>query len=344
MEARNVLVNFGRLCTGGLVPNFLSDLSLQPSCNTVDASLWYVNSVLQYLKYTGDFDFVRLQLWEILKDIMESHISGTDYGIHVDKDGLLAHGPRLTWMDAEANGKAVTPREGKAVEIQALWYNALKTVQLIAMRFGEPNLADYYAELSEKARAAFNAKFWNDKRNCLFDVLEESGADTSLRPNQTIAGSLDFPILNTDRIAMVVDTLKLELLTPCGLRTLERDDQRYKPRYVGGRIGRDEAYHNGTVWPWLLGPFISAFLRAKGYSLESRNFAGENIIEPFFAMQIAEAGLGTVSEIFDGDPPHTPRGCISQAWSIAEPLRAYVEGVLGIGPKFEKEVLGPIVK
>jgi predicted glycogen debranching enzyme len=304
----------------------------------VDASLWHVNSVLQYAKYTGDFAFIRSQLWENLQDIMDSHIKGTDYGIRMDDDGLLAHGARLTWMDAEANGKAVTPREGKAVEIQALWYNALKTMQLMARRFKELNLADTYTELSMKAKDSFNRKFWNNQRNCLFDVLEKSEPDVSLRPNQIIAASLDFNILSQVRTTMVVEVVQQELLTPCGLRTLEREDPRYKAKYSGGRTSRDEAYHNGTVWPWLTGPFTSAFLKAKGFTSESKDYAEKNFIKPLFAEQVAQAGLGTLNEIFDGDPPHTPRGCVSQAWSIAEPLRAYVEDVLQLRPKFEKEV------
>ena len=337
-EARSVLENFIEFCIGGLIPNFLSDLSMQPSCNTVDASLWYVNSVLQYVKYTGDFDFVRRELWESLQEIMQSHINGAGYGIHMDDDGLLAHGPRLTWMDAETNGKAVTPREGKAVEIQALWYNALKTAQLLSAKFGEQKLAESYCALSKKVKAAFNGKFWNSQRSCLFDVLDKSGTDSSLRPNQVIAASLDFTMLDPERAAKVADVVHRELLTSCGLRTLERADPRYRGRYFGDRASRDEAYHSGTVWPWLIGPFTSAFLKAKGYSVQSREYAGRIFIERFFANQIVQSGLGTVNEIFDGDSPHSPRGCISQAWSIAEPLRAYAEDVLQMRPKFEKEL------
>ncbi len=338
-EARSVLKNFIEFCIGGLIPNFLSDLSMQPSCNTVDASLWYVNSVLQYVKYTGDFDFVRSELWESLREIMQSHIKGAGYGIHMDDDGLLAHGPRLTWMDAETNGKAVTPREGKAVEIQALWYNALKTAQLLSAKFGEQNLAESYGALSKKVKAAFNGKFWNSQRSCLFDVLEKSGTDASLRPNQVIAASLDFTMLDPEKAAKIADVVHRELLTSCGLRTLERADPRYRGRYFGDRASRDEAYHSGTVWPWLIGPFTSAFLKAKGYSVQNREYAGRIFIERFFANQIVQSGLGTVNEIFDGDSPHSPRGCISQAWSVAEPLRAYAEDVLQMRPKFEKEIL-----
>ena len=156
----------------------------RPTYNTVDASLWYVNATLQYLKYTADFEFVRTHLWENLKGIIERHVKGTDFGIHMDSDGLISHGPRLTWMDAEVNGKPMTPREGKAVEIQALWYNALRIMQLLADKYEENSLSDTYGELSEKAQTGFNRAFWNNTKNCLIDVLETTGPDASVRPNQ----------------------------------------------------------------------------------------------------------------------------------------------------------------
>jgi predicted glycogen debranching enzyme len=338
-DAERLLLQFARHLNKGLIPNFIPDKSGEPAYNTVDATLWYVNAVLQYLKYTGDFRFVEENLWENLQGIIESHEKGTRFGIHVDSDGLLAHGPRLTWMDAEIDGKAVTPRAGKAVEVQALWYNALKTVQLLAGRFGHKSLSWRCSDMASKALESFNRKFWNREKGCLFDVVEPSSADTSLRPNQIIAASLDFPILYRDKAELVVDVVQRELLTPCGLRTLNGGDPRYRGTYEGNRASRDEAYHNGTVWAWLLGPFTTAFLRARGNEADRREFALTNLITPLFSQQIAQAGLGTVSEVFDGDPPHLPRGCISQAWSVAEPLRAYVEDVLQFRPKYEKEVL-----
>jgi predicted glycogen debranching enzyme len=338
-EAKKVLLSFNRFCTVGLIPNFISDLSLVPSCNTVDATMWYVNAVLQYLKYTGDFDFVRNQLWGSLKEIVEKHIQGTSFGIHVDDDGLLAHGPRLTWMDAETGGKAITPRAGKAVEIQALWYNALRIMEITANRFNEKKLAESYSILADKAKTSFIESFWNNQRNCLFDVLGKSGADGSLRPNQIIAVSLDFTMLDDAKNTLIVDLVAKKLLTPCGLRTLEGSDSSYIGRYQGDRFHRDQAYHNGTVWPWLLGPFTTAFLKVKGDNAENRSFVSKNFIEPLLIKQIEQAGLGTINEIFDGDAPFSPRGCIAQAWSIAEPLRAYVEDVLQMKPKHEKEVL-----
>ncbi len=338
-EARKVLVDFNKFCTQGLIPNFLNDLTSLPSCNTVDATLWHVSSVLQYLKYTGDFTFVQDHLWKSLKEIVENHVEGTAFGIHVDDDGLLEHGPRLTWMDAEVDGKGMTPRAGKAVEIQALWYNALRTAELIAIEFKEKRLAESYAQLSDKVKISFNSKFWNQKRTCLFDVIDNFDVDASLRPNQVIAASLDFSPLIAEKNLQIINVVQRELLTPYGLRTLERSDQRYRGKYSGSRRIRDQAYHNGTVWPWLLGPFTTAYVKAKGNTTQNLEYASRNFIEPFFKKQIMQAGLGTVSEIFDGDEPYSPRGCISQAWSVAEPLRAYVEDILQIRPKFEKEIL-----
>jgi len=338
-EARKVLLGFNKFCTLGLIPNFLSDLSLVPSCNTVDATMWYVNAVLQYLKYTGDFDFVRTQLWQSLKEIFENHLVGTSFGIRVDEDGLLAHGPRLTWMDAEVDGKAVTPRVGKAVEIQALWYNALRTAQLLANTFEEKKLAESYALIADKAKVSFVKKFWNKEKNCLFDVLGTSGPDASVRPNQVIAVCLDFTMLESRRNQQIIDLAMSEFLTPCGLRTLDRNDPKYRGICDGDRWTRDQAYHNGTVWPWLLGPFTTAYLKTKGYNGQNCEYALKKFIEPLFIGQITNAGLGSISEIFDGDPPHAPRGCISQAWSVAEPLRAYVEDVLQVRPRFERQVL-----
>jgi predicted glycogen debranching enzyme len=338
-EARKVLVGFNKFCTLGLIPNFLSDLSLVPSCNTVDATMWYINAVLQYLKYTGDFAFVQTQLWQSLKEIFENHLIGTSFGIRVEEDGLLTHGPRLTWMDAEVNGKAVTPRAGKAVEIQALWYNALRTAQLLANSFEERELGESYALLADKAKASFAQKFWNKEKNCLFDVLGASGPDASVRPNQVIAASLDFTMLDIHSSGQIIDLAMREFLTPCGLRTLERNDPKYKGTCTGDRWTRDQAYHNGTVWPWLLGPFITAYLKTKGSNDQNRVHTLKKFVEPLFIGQITNAGLGTISEIFDGEWPHTPRGCISQAWSVAEPLRAYVEDVLQVRPRFERQVL-----
>lgn len=338
-DAAKILVDFTRHCKQGLMPNCLEDKCGELSYNTVDATLWYVNAVLQYLKYTGNFKFVKQQLWATLKAIVHNHEEGAAFGIRLDSDGLLAHVPRLTWMDAEVDGEAVTPRVGKAVEIQALWYNTLRTMQLLAGRFEEESLAEKYAAMATKAHRSFNLKFWNAEKHCLFDVVEDFDADATFRPNQVIAAALDFTMLDKAKSEQVVDVVQHELLTPYGLRTLARNNPRYKGVYVGDRRSRDQAYHNGTVWAWLLGPFTTAFLKTKRYEAEGLDYALKNLIIPLFTQQILQAGLGTVSEVFDGDLPYLPRGCIAQAWSVAEPLRAYVEDVLQIRPKCEKEVL-----
>ena len=205
-EAKDILQNFIQYCKDGLIPNFVTDRTGQPVYNTVDGTFWYINAVLQYLKYTGDFGFVKDELWENLQAIIEFHEKGTLFGIGLDDDGLLMHGPRLTWMDAVVEGEGITPRAGKAVEIQALWYNALRTMEMLAKKFEEPDLAEKYAAMAEKTRKSFNEKFWNPKLSCLFDVIDfKEGPDASLRPNQIFAVSLDFTMLDEDKSTKVVD-------------------------------------------------------------------------------------------------------------------------------------------
>jgi predicted glycogen debranching enzyme len=335
-EARNVLLNYERYCKNGLIPNYIPDREGEPTYNTVDASLWFINAVLQYLKHTGDTHFVEGQLWRTLKQIIEAYTKGTIFDIHMDYDSLLAHGPQLTWMDVAIEGKPITPRDGKAVEIQALWYNALKTISLLAGRFNEQGEADRYEQIAEKAKKSFVDKFWNGNRNCLFDCIKGEEKDVSLRPNQIVAVSLDFTMFDGVKSEKIVDSVHQELLAPFGLRTLARDDSRYVGIYAGDRDSRDRAYHNGTVWPWLLGPFVTAFLKTKGYT-EFRRDLASNFLMPLLSRQVYEAGLGSLSEIYDGESPHKPRGCISQAWSVAEPLRAYIEDVAGVRPKNETE-------
>jgi len=338
-DARKVFLTFRDYCKDGLVPNFLPEQSEPPAYNTVDATLWFVNAVLQYLKYTSDFKFVREQLWETLKAVVENHARGTAFDIRVDGDGLLSHGSRLTWMDAAVDGQPLTPRGGKAVEAQALWYNALKTVELLANRYNERSEAEKCLQMAEKAKKSFNDKFWNSQKTCLFDVISADAKDDSLRPNQVVVAALDFVMLDRAKSEKIVDVVQRELLTPYGLRTLSRSDPRYVGVYAGDRRSRDKAYHNGTVWSWLLGPFTEAFLRAKGYAEFRREYALKNFLLPLFTEQMSKAGLGAIGEIFDGDAPHTPRGCIAQAWSVAEPLRTYVEDVMQVRPQFEKQVL-----
>jgi len=340
-DAKKILLTFIQYCREGLVPNSFPD-SIQdvPAYNTVDASLWYFNAVLQFLKYTNDFQFVKERLWPTLESIIDHHIHGTIFNIRVDEDGLITHGAQLTWMDTALGCTPITPRVGKAVEIQALWYNALKVTQLLSNRFGQEDKADTYGLMAEKAKRSFLEKFWNQQKNCLFDVeVNGNQKDDSLRPNQILAAALDFTTLDKTRAEQVVDTVWKQLLTPYGLKTLANSDPRYIGKCGGNRWQRDKAYHNGTVWPWLLGPLTTAFLKLKNHEAQWRSFAFENFLKPLFKEELYRNGLGTISEIFNGDPPHEPNGCIAQAWSVAEPLRAYVEDVSLRRAPFEKKVL-----
>jgi len=345
-DAKQILLTFQRYCREGVVPNRFPDIAGdKPAYNAVDATLWYFNAVLQYLKYTSDFEFVQKALWDTLESIIEHHVKGTIFNIKIDQDGLIMHGPQLTWMDAAIAGKPVTPREGKAVEIQTLWYNALKTMQLLATHFGQNERASRYLSMADKAKKNFVEKFWNPQKNYLADVVMNDGRrDHSLRPNQIIAISLDFTMLDKIVAEKIVNTVWERLWGVYGLKTLSNDDPRYMGKCGGDWTQRDQAYHNGTVWPWLLGPFVSAFLKIKNYESKWRNFAFQNFLQPLFKEEIFRAGLGTISEIFDGDPPHQPNGCVAQAWSVAEPLRAYLEDVLLRRPAYEQRILAQLTQ
>jgi predicted glycogen debranching enzyme len=338
--AKDILRTFIKYTKSGLIPNFISDKSGIPVYNTVDATLWYVNAVLQYVKYTGDFGFVKDELWEKLQSIIESHQRGTLFGIHMDSDGMLRHGPRLTWMDASVGTDAITPRTGKAVEIQALWYNTLSAMELLAKKFKEPTLAEKYNSMAKTTHISFNEKFWNSQNSSLYDVIDDKAPDASIRPNQIFAISLDYTMLDNEKSQKVVEVVNSELVTPYGLRTLSMGDPKFVGKCMGDSRSRDMAYHNGTIWPWLLGPYVTAYLKVNDYSIKAREQMLENIILPLFTVGIHQDGLGTINEIYDCDPPNAPRGCISQAWSVAEPLRAYIEDILQVKPKDSKENLG----
>jgi len=339
-DAKEVLLTFKQYCVNGLVPNrFPDSAGDKPDYNTVDASLWYFNAVLQFLKHTSDFGFVKRELWDTLQSIIEHYVKGTMYNIHMDSGGLLAHGPQLTWMDAMVGDKAVTPRAGRAVEIQALWYNALKTMELLAKHFNDNAKADEYALMAEKVKRSFVEKFWDGQKGYLCDVISEDGKDVSLRPNQIIAVALDFSMLDKAKSKQIVDIVWLSLWGIFGLRTLSKGDSRYVGQYSGDWAQRNRAYQNGTIWAWLTGPFVTSFLKVYGYSKEKRELAFDNFLKPLFTEEVYRAGLGTISEIFDGDEPHLPRGCISQAWSVAEPLRTYIEDITQKKPPHERNVI-----
>jgi len=333
--ARGILRNFGRYVSQGMLPNRFPDAGETPEYNTVDATLWFFEAVRQFLAYTGELDFVRDEMYPLFRDIIAWHIRGTRYGIGVGAGGLLESGQagvQLTWMDAKAGDWVVTPRCGKPVEIQALWYNALSIMQELAGRFGDNQ--DRYRELADLASETFNSIFWNDREECLYDVILDDRRDASIRPNQIFAVSLPHGMLSPLRAKAVVDKVQKELLTPYGLRTLSANDPHYRGRYLGDQLQRDGAYHQGTVWPWLLGPFINAYLKVNGDTELSRGQALE-WLNPL-RDHLNQAGLQQISEIFDGDAPHCPRGCIAQAWSVAEILRTLIENVHGKRPEADR--------
>jgi predicted glycogen debranching enzyme len=329
--ARSILCECARHVDQGMLPNRFPDAGETPEYNTIDATLWYFEAVRAFVDHTEDYAFVQTHLYRVLSDIVDWHIRGTRYGIKMDVDGLIASNDRdvqLTWMDAKIGDWVVTPRFGKAVEIQALWYNALRTIQDIATNIGMSADAREYSMLAERAKDSFNNLFWNAEGGYLYDTVTEESADASMRPNQILAVSLTHSMLSKDRAKAVVDTVERELFTPYGLRSLSASDGRYRGHYVGDSVARDSSYHQGPVWAWLLGPYIDAYLKVHGKEAE----CGVREWLQVFSAHLTEAGLGHVSEIFDGDFPHAPRGCFAQAWSVAEVLRTVVENGLAGEP------------
>jgi len=328
--ARSIIEEFARHVSRGMLPNRFDEAGETPEYNTVDATLWYFEAVRALVAYTRDAEFVRANLYAVLREIIEWHERGTRYGIRVDADGLLAageEGAQLTWMDAKVGERVITPRRGKPVEIQALWYNALRVLEGLARALGCADDECRFAAMAARARDSFNAQFWNEEAGCLYDVVDGTARDASLRPNQMFAVSLRHTMLSVERARRVLEAVERELLTPYGLRSLAPSDPRYSGRYGGGPAERDAVYHQGTVWAWLIGPFVSASLKVRGRSPETVAHA-RKLLAPLVA-HLQEACVGHVSEIFDGDAPHAPRGAVAQAWSVAELLRALVEEVQG---------------
>ncbi|HKQ46951.1 MAG TPA: amylo-alpha-1,6-glucosidase [Phycisphaerae bacterium] len=335
--AREILETFAQYVDGGMIPNRFPDFGQAPEYNTADAALWYIHALDRYVTYSGDTALAD-RMFPIVEKILAAHQQGTRHGIRADSDGLLAAGENgfaLTWMDAMVSGQAVTPRIGKPVEISALWYNALSIAAGHAERLGKTGLAQSWRALAALARKSFNGKFWNAASGCLYDVVDVNGqadaADVSIRPNQLLAISLTHPILDEEKWSPVVGVCERLLWTPLGLRSLAPTDPAYRGRYAGGVAARDQAYHQGTVWPWLFGPFVTAYVRAHGGTAQAVSSARtmlDGLIHHF-----GEAGIGSVSEVADADAPHAPGGCPWQAWSVAEPLRALCEDVLGTHPQ-----------
>jgi predicted glycogen debranching enzyme len=323
-DARDILVEWAGAVSEGMLPNLFVDAGGAPEFNSVDASLWYVVAVHDFLRAAeaGRGKATRRDqqaLRRAVEAILAGYAGGTRYGIRCGADGLLAAGQpgvQLTWMDAKVGDWVVTPRVGKPVEVQALWLNALRIGSAFSDRWGEA---------FERGRDSFRRRFWNDSGGCLYDVVdadhEPGKSDASFRPNQIFAvGGLPFPVLEGEQAKRVVDAVEARLLTPIGLRSLAPGEPGYTGRYQGGVRERDGAYHQGTVWPWLLGPFVEAWVRARGSTAVAKREARTRFLKPLLA-HLGEAGLGHVSEIADGDPPHTPRGCPFQAWSVGEALR-----------------------
>jgi glycogen debranching enzyme len=321
--AKSILLAFAACVDRGMLPNRFPDAGESPEYNTVDATLWFFEAVRALLASTADYDFVRDRLYGVLADIIAWHERGTRYGIHADSDGLLNAGEpgvQLTWMDAKVGDWVVTPRQGKPVEVQALWYNALRVMEDLARRYGRAADAAHYRAIADRARDSFNRQFWNGAAQCLYDVVDGNARDASMRPNQIFAVSLFHQLLPPDKAKAVVDAVERYLLTPYGLRTLAPSDRRYRGRYEGNQLSRDSAYHQGTAWPWLIGPFISAYLYVNGHSRLAQAQARQWLAP--LQRYAADEGFGQVPEVFDGDAPQRPGGCIAQAWSVAELLRA----------------------
>ena len=330
-EAEEILLTFARYIRHGIVPNMFPDDNMPPLYNTVDASLWYFYAVYQYLHYNPAAEteaFVKEQIFPHLKEIISAYEKGTDFSIYMEDDGLIHAGSgldQITWMDVRVGDWVATPRHGKPVEINALWYNALRIMESLCEKFDED--ASAYHTRANQVKESFNAKFWDSANQCLFDVVDGDEPDDHIRPNQVYAVSLPFSLLPEEQEKAVVALVEKELFVGCGLRSLAPDHPDYHGIYCGALAKRDAAYHQGTAWGFLLGGFFSAYMKVNHHS----SSAAENavrMLEPV-RKHLSDSGcIGSISEIFDGDAPHNPRGCYAQAWSVGEVLRCYCEDIL----------------
>ena len=330
-EAEEILLTFARYIRHGIVPNMFPDDNMPPLYNTVDASLWYFYAVYQYLNYNPAAEaetFVKEQIFPHLKEIVSAYEKGTDFSIYMEDDGLIHAGSgldQITWMDVRVGDWVATPRHGKPVEINALWYNALRIMESLCEKFDED--ASAYRTRAEQVKESFNAKFWDSSNQCLFDVVDGDEPDDHIRPNQIYAVSLPFSLLPEEQEKAVVALVEKELFVGCGLRSLAPDHPDYHGIYCGALAKRDAAYHQGTAWGFLLGGFFSAYMKVNHHS----SSAAENavrMLEPVRKHLTDSGCIGSISEIFDGDAPHNPRGCYAQAWSVGEVLRCYCEDIL----------------
>lgn len=342
-EAKEILLTFARYVHHGIVPNMFPDDNTPPLYNTVDASLWYFYAVWQYLQYYNtpeDYRFIEEKIYPKLKEIIAAYRKGTDFSIYMEEDGLIHAGSgldQITWMDVRVDDWVVTPRHGKPVEINALWYNALKVMEDLAGRFeknadcsgqtSDCETAEDYRILSEKVKSSFRQKFWWEEKNCLYDVVDGDEIDDHLRPNQIYAVSLPFTMLDAKQEKSIVSVVEEKLYAGCGLRSLSADHAEYHGIYCGSLPKRDAAYHQGTAWGFLLGGFLTAYLKVHEHSPAAIRHA-LTLLEPVKNHLTADGCIGSISEIFDGDAPHHPRGCYAQAWSVGEVLRAYTQDML----------------
>ena len=330
-EAEEILLTFARYIRHGIVPNMFPDDNMPPLYNTVDASLWYFYAVYQYLHYNPAAEaeaFVKEQIFPHLKEIISAYEKGTDFSNYMEDDGLIHAGSgldQITWMDVRIGDWVATPRHGKPVEINALWYNALRIMESLCEKFDED--ASAYRTRAEQVKESFNAKFWDSANQCLFDVVDGDEPDDHIRPNQVYAVSLPFSLLPEEQEKAVVALVEKELFVGCGLRSLAPDHPDYHGIYCGALAKRDAAYHQGTAWGFLLGGFFSAYMKVNHHSSSAAANA-VRMLEPVRKHLTDSGCIGSISEIFDGDAPHNPRGCYAQAWSVGEVLRCYCEDIL----------------
>ena len=339
-DAKDIIRSFSLYEKNGLIPNMFPGEGKEPLYNTVDASLWFINAVYNYLLYANSeeaLDFVKNEIYGTIKNIIKAYKEGTEFSIKMDeKDSLINAGSGLdqvTWMDVRVNGIVVTPRHGKPVEINALWYNALKITALLKDKF-EKEEVNEYEKLSEKVKESFTKKFWNEEGKYLYDVINDEESDKSIRPNQIWAVSLPFTMLDKEKEKYVVEKVFEELYTPYGLRSLSRNHKDYHGIYIGKLFDRDMAYHQGTTWGFPLGGFFTAYCKVNNYSKETVELV-DNLMKDM-EDHIKDQCLGSIAEIFDGDNPFKARGCYAQAWSVGEMLRVYYEDILGNKKNLEK--------
>jgi predicted glycogen debranching enzyme len=317
-DAKKILAAFAKTVSQGMLPNRFQDNGAPPEYNNVDGTLWYFIAIYKYLQATNDKQFVLGELLPVLKEIIDWHFKGTRYSIHSTEDGLLysgEQGVQLTWMDSKIGDWVVTPRTGKAVEINALWYNALSIYSLLLELEGSNDAAIQIKQKALLAKKSFNDQFWNNEAGCLYDVVNGNEKDDSLRPNQLFAISLPFSLLENQKAASVIKIVTEKLYTPVGLRSLSPGDPSYTSCYEGDSFKRDSCYHQGTVWSWLLGTYVDALIK-----IGTDKSLVKNVVENF-TYHLNEGCIGSVSEIFDAEPPHAPKGCAAQAWGVAEILR-----------------------